>query len=122
MLTLINQIKKYWIALTLIILTAITFLSLWPADALPAVPGTDKTHHFIAYASLMFPTAMRKPAHWIIYGCMFLAYSGAIELIQPYFNRCGEWMDFLANGIGLLCGLLIAALLQFIISRSGVTE
>ncbi|EAT16849.1 VanZ family protein [Desulfuromonas acetoxidans] len=116
MTTLINIVKTYWISLTLLVLTAITLLSLWPLDSLPAVPGTDKTHHFIAYACLMLPTALRKPTYWRAYGVFFIAYSGAIELIQPYVNRYGEWMDLFANSTGVLCGVLIAELITFITS------
>ncbi len=79
-------------------------------DNLPSVPGTDKTHHLIAYAALMFPTALRKPGKWIMIGLLFIAYSGAIELFQPYVNRYGEWMDMAANAAGLLCGLIFAEL------------
>ncbi len=111
MTTTLTLIKKQWITLTLFTLTAITALSLWPLDTLPDFPGSDKTHHFVAYAALMFPTALRKPPHWKLIALLFIAYSGVIELIQPYVNRYGEWLDLAANSGGILCGLLIAALL-----------
>lgn len=100
--------KTYWVAITLFILMAITLLSLWPADQLPSVPGTDKTHHFIAYAGLMFPVALRQPKYWVVIGLTFIGWSGAIELIQPYANRYGEWLDMLANSGGVVCGVLLA--------------
>lgn len=106
-------IKTKWIALTFAMLAAITFLSLWPLDKLPSVPGTDKTHHIIAYAILMFPTALRKPNRWILFGLFFIAYSGAIELLQPYVNRYGDWLDMLANTTGVVCGLIIAELINY---------
>ena len=108
MLALLNLIKRHWISITLFILTIITILSLWPLDNLPPVPGTDKTHHFIAYGVLMFPTALRKPKYWLLISLFFIAFSGAIELVQPYVNRYGEFEDLLANITGLGCGLLIA--------------
>lgn len=113
---LVDEINKRWKVLTFFILTAITALSLLPLDALPPAPGTDKTHHFIAYAMLMLPTALRKPANWIIWGLFFILYSGAIELIQPFINRYGEWMDMFANSAGVICGAMIAWLIKFIIS------
>ena len=76
------------------------------------MPGSDKTHHLIAYALLMLPTALRKPDKWILLGLFFIAYSGAIELLQPYVNRYGEWMDMLANSAGVICGLIIAELIN----------
>jgi hypothetical protein len=103
-------IKINWVAFTLFTLAAITTLSLWPLEKLPSVPGTDKTHHLIAYAVLMFPTALRKPDKWIVFGMLFIAYSGAIELLQPYVNRYGDWLDMAANAMGVVCGLVIAEL------------
>jgi hypothetical protein len=93
-------------------LLAITTLSLWPLETLPSVPGTDKTHHLIAYAALMFPTALRKPDKWIMIGLLFIAYSGAIELLQPYVNRYGEWLDMAANASGVIFGLIVAELIN----------
>ena len=112
----VDEIKKRWKALTFLILTAITILSLLPVSALPPAPGTDKTHHFIAYAMLILPAALRKPANWILLGVFFILYSGAIELIQPFVNRYGEWLDLLANSMGVLSGMIIAWLINSIIS------
>lgn len=113
---LVDEIKKHWKSLTWVIFTAITVLSLLPLNALPPAPGTDKTHHFIAYGMLMLPVALRRPKNWIIWGLFFVLYSGAIELIQPFVNRYGEWMDLLANSLGLLCGVIIARLINFLVS------
>lgn len=111
-----DAIKKRWKALTLIFLAIITVFSLVPLDALPSTPGTDKTHHFIAYGLLMFPVALRKPSNWLIWGLFFILYSGAIELIQPFINRYGEWMDLFANSAGLISGVITARLINFIVS------
>lgn len=116
MVKFITIIKTNWVLCTLIILVAITLLSLSPLKELPAVPGSDKTHHLIAYALLMLPVALRKPDYWILYGLFFLAYGGMIELLQPYVNRYGESMDMLANAAGVVCGLIIAELINFFIS------
>ena len=115
---LLKIVKKFWVVFTLAILAAIALLSLWPLDELPPVPGTDKTHHIIAYAILVLPTALRKPNKWPAYVFFFVAFGGAIELIQPFVNRYGEWLDLLANTGGVILGLLIAALLNFISSDS----
>ncbi len=113
MFTLLVYIKNHWISLTLFSLTAITTLSLWPLENLPSVPGNDKTHHFIAYAVLMFPVALRKPNNWKLIGLFFISYSGVIELLQPYVNRYGEWLDMAANTTGLVCGLLVVELIIY---------
>ncbi len=117
MIKLLNLIKTKWIAITLFTLTAITTLSLLPLERLPSVPGTDKTHHIIAYAFLMLPTGLKKPKTGLLIGLLFIAYSGVIELLQPYVNRHGEWLDMAANATGVLVGLLLAELLRYTLKR-----
>ena len=112
MITLLNYIRIYWRACTCFLLAGITTLSLWPIENLPSVPGTDKNHHVIAYAALIFPTALRKPTYWKEISLFFIAYSGVIELVQPYVNRYGEWLDMAANTTGIIFGLLIAELMR----------
>ncbi len=103
--------------LTVVITVSTTFLSLYPAKSLPLIPGTDKTHHFIAYSALAFPIALARPEKWLLLIVGLLGYSGVIELIQPYVNRYGEWLDLGANGLGLLMGVLIACCARSIILR-----
>ena len=112
MIKLLALVRTNWVTFTMVNLLVITTLSLWPLETLPSVPGTDKTHHLIAYAALMFPTALRKPDKWIMIGLLFIAYSGAIELLQPYVNRYGEWLDMAANTLGVICGLVVAELIN----------
>ena len=104
--------KRYWRSLSVLIILVITTFSLSPLGSLPEAPGSDKTHHFIAYAALAFPTALRKPRQWPIIILGFALYSGLIELIQPLVNRYGEWMDFLANIGGLFIGVVLADLIN----------
>ena len=68
------------------------------------MPGSDKTHHLIAYSALALPTAFAIPRKWLYLGMLYIALGGAIELIQPYVNRYGEWLDFAANSAGVLIG------------------
>ncbi|MGL5076956.1 MAG: VanZ family protein [Waterburya sp.] len=114
MITALNFIRRYWISITLFILALITVLSLRPLDKLPPVPGGDKLHHLIAYAALMIPTALRKPDYWLMICLFFIGWSGAIELIQPYVNRYGEFRDLGANIAGLICGFLVVQLIQWL--------
>lgn len=107
-----NLVKKYWISHTLFILTIVTILSLIPLEELPPLPSNDKTHHLIAYAALMLPTAIRKPKYIKEIVLFFICWSGAIELLQPYVNRYGEWQDLLANIVGLIFGWLLAKLIN----------
>tara|TARA_R110000772_G_scaffold110050_5_gene213523 strand:+ start:191 stop:562 length:372 start_codon:yes stop_codon:yes gene_type:complete len=111
MTTLLNFLNRYWKQCSVFLLLIIGLLSLLPLPELPAAPGSDKTHHLIAYAVLVIPVAIRKPKFWWLIVVFYLAFSGVIELVQPYVNRYGEWLDMLANSIGIICGLLISELL-----------
>ncbi|MDN3652517.1 VanZ family protein [Thalassotalea ponticola] len=110
MKSLLKLVKSHWLLFTVVIGLPITILSLYPVDSLPSVPGTDKTHHFIAYAALAFPIALARPKKWLLFIVGLLAYSGIIELIQPHVYRYGEWLDLGANGLGLVVGVLMASL------------
>lgn len=122
MILLLAIIRKYWIVITLSTLTAITLLSLYPVESLPSVPGSDKTHHFIAYGALMFPTALRKPKYWQFICLFFICWSGVIELLQPYVNRYGEWLDMAANTTGIVGSLLIAQLISWTLAVNSKLE
>jgi len=76
---LLTLVKSHWLLFTIVIILPITVLSLFPVDSLPSVPGTDKTHHFIAYGALAFPIALARPDKWLLFIVGFLGYSGVIE-------------------------------------------
>jgi len=111
--TLFQLVRDYWFILSLLLAITISFLSLTPLTELPSVAGNDKTHHFIAYSALALPLMLRKPRFWFVGLVLFILLSGAIELIQPFVNRYGEWLDLLANLGGICCG----AVLAYIINR-----
>ncbi|XDZ66323.1 VanZ family protein [Alphaproteobacteria bacterium LSUCC0684] len=99
-------------ALSWVLALIIIVLSLTPLQQLPEVPGGDKTHHLIAYAALAFPNALARPGKIFFFGLIYAGLGGGIELIQPYANRYGSWLDFAANlggvSIGTVCGLYLA--------------
>lgn len=114
---LISFINQFWWSITLVVLALITIASLFPAEHLPATLGSDKTHHFISYCALMLPTAIRRPKYWLALVVIFITWSGLIELIQPYVNRYGEWLDMLANVGGILLAIVISQCLHWLISK-----
>lgn len=103
--------------LSVILLALVTITSLFPAEHLPKVPGSDKTHHFISYALIMFPAGLARPKHWAYIALFIIAWSGMIELIQPYVNRYGEWLDLAANAGGVSIGLITGRLLGRLVKR-----
>jgi VanZ family protein len=106
-------IKNHWKLITILLLIVITILSLSPLPKLPDVPGTDKTHHLIAYFFLALPSAVAKPKNYLFLGLCFIAYGGLIEILQPYVNRHGEWLDFLANMTGVILAYISLSLYRF---------
>tara|TARA_B100001173_G_scaffold168662_1_gene145744 strand:+ start:289 stop:642 length:354 start_codon:yes stop_codon:yes gene_type:complete len=109
---IIKSIYRYWKVLTIFLLIVIAFLSLYPLPKLPEFQGTDKTYHFFAYFFLAFPSGLKKPNKWILLIFLFIIFGGVIELVQPYFNRYGEWFDFFANTLGITFGFFIGIILN----------
>jgi len=107
MKTLLTLIARHWLPISVALLALISMLSLTPLEHLPTVPGSDKLQHFIAYAALIIPAALRRPRHlWLIF-LFYVCWSGGIELIQPYVSRYGEWGDLAANTAGLTLGCVV---------------
>ncbi|MFT5571473.1 MAG: VanZ family protein [Cryomorphaceae bacterium] len=106
----LRVLARKWLIFSLFFLATITTFSLTPLPELPFAAGSDKLHHFVAYAALMFPAALRGKRRWFLLALVYIAWSGGIELIQPYVNRYGEWLDLLANSIGVGIGALIGVL------------
>jgi len=105
-------VTQYWRQITVLTLALITVLSLTPLAHLPDAPGSDKTHHLIAYFALALPAAMHGGPKWLLLLPVFILWSGAIELIQPFVNRYGEWYDLVANSVGVGLGALAGEILR----------
>ena len=97
--------------LTLIAALTLIVAMLWPMDQPPPAPeGSDKLVHLIAFAALSFPLARtgRLGLLPVLIGAS--AFGGAIELIQPSFNRSADLNDLVADIVGVVlgigCGLL----------------
>lgn len=112
-------IKKH--PFSFLIVVFIWYLSLFnpPKINMNFVPFVDKWTHIAMYFTLVFvlliedfriskllPNLLRIVMFYLIPILM----SGIIELIQAYFttNRSGEWLDFYANAIGGIIGVLLA--------------
>ena len=104
--------RKYLdIPLTLAVTLALTVAMLWPMDQPPPAPeGSDKLVHFIAFAALAFPLARTGRIGLLPVFIGASAFGGAIELIQPSFNRSADINDWVSDVVGVVlgigCGLL----------------
>ena len=106
--------KAIALSLTAALSVAIFVLALIPLELPPAMPGTDKLHHLVAFAALTLPCTALYPRAllWVLPAIVLQA--GLIEIVQPYVNRMREWADFVADmkgvALGLGAGLLLHSL------------
>lgn len=107
--------------LGLLIVVAITLLSLLPIPEVPVakdVPLADKWTHMVMYGTLTLAIWVQYlRAHervcWtrlMLYGVVApAAWGGLMELAQAYLTtyRSGDWLDFVANCIGVAIAVVL---------------
>lgn len=125
-----EYIKKYPISLFLI--TAIWIICLIPIPETPLddVPMIDKWTHFVMYGSLCsvifaeYAYRHIKPniKRLAIGGVLLpIIMGGLIELAQAYCtggNRSGDWMDWIADSIGVMIGTAIGSLVVYLRTKA----
>ncbi len=99
--------RKYLdIPVTIIVTLTLTVAMLWPLEAPPPAPeGSDKLVHFTAFAALAFPLARTGRYGLLPVFVGASAFGGAIELIQPSFNRSADVNDWVADVVGVILGI-----------------
>ena len=98
------------IFLTIIFTIIICFGTLTPLPKSLDVPGSDKWHHFVAFAFLVYPLTVANKKCWIPIILFGLFFGALIELVQPYLNRFGDIQDFQADAIGVLIGFALGVI------------
>ena len=107
-----RRMRRYLdIPLTLAVTLMLIVAMLWPLEAPPPAPeGSDKLVHLLAFAALAFPLARTGRIGLLPVFIGASAFGGAIELIQPSFNRSADFNDWVADVVGVVlgigCGLL----------------
>jgi VanZ family protein len=80
---------------------------------LPPLFAGDKVLHFTGYFLLAtwFGGVARRTRYWAV-GLGLLLFSGLIEIAQGMMQhgRQAEWLDLLANALGITAGLVLATL------------
>ena len=114
--------KLVWLALAIIYTIILIYLSLAHVDSMIPVSDEipiDKIFHLLAYIILSYLWAI-----WCIraYQNSYLAIvfistllfgillEGLQEIISPY--RTFDWLDLVANCVGVICGTIIVAYLK----------
>ena len=128
---LANYIKTYpisiFLALVIIVLSLIPFPDI---ELAKDVPLADKWTHMVMYVGL---SSVIWWEYWrrhrtmnplrVFFGAVLapIALSGLLELLQEYATttRAGEWLDLLANSIGVLIGAVLGLVMGKVVrSRS----
>ncbi len=90
----------------------VSWLAFTPNPPPGADLGWDKANHASAFATLMLVAACAWPQWLRASPAALLAYGGLIEIVQSFIpGRDGEWPDLLADGVGIVLGLALFALL-----------
>jgi VanZ family protein len=108
--------RRGWRALLLLTMAGVSWFAFVPDPGGPRFAHADKLNHFLAFGTLAVLAALctasgLRPAAVALVG--LLAYGGFIELVQTQLpTRRGDWTDWLADGVGIVLGLLTAATLR----------
>lgn len=125
-----EYIKKYPISLFLVVAIWTICLIPIPETPLDDVPMIDKWTHFVMYGSLCsvifteYANRHIKPNNkrLAIGGVLLpIIMGGLIELAQAYCtggNRSGDWMDWIANSIGVMIGTAIGSLVVYLRAKA----
>lgn len=127
---LLLYLRRY--PITLLLAVGIVLLSLLPIPDLKMpvqVPLIDKWTHMVMYGVLTltiwfdYKRSHKQYNAWRLLLFGFLApivMGGVLELMQAYLTTCrsGEWLDFVANTIGVCLGTIIGILIMIVAKRS----
>ncbi len=105
------QYSKVYKVLFWLALLASYVLAMIPQEMAPEIGElSDKTLHFIAFAVLTLLLTLAYAISWLKATLYLLFYAFFIEFSQ-YFtpNRCAEWLDIVADAIGIGLGLILYA-------------
>ena len=107
-----RKVIGYW--KSILVLSAIAYMSLLrePSISLPYVIGMDKWIHAIMYLVLTLTLlwdSQQRPKLWWIVGVFSAIFGGFIEVLQEqfFYPRTGDWMDWLADCIGVIVAIIV---------------
>lgn len=105
-----KQKNKLFLVLFIILIIAITVLSLLPPKSDLELGKSDKINHFLAYAilSLNFGFISTKIRSYFVGIPIFIAYGLLMEFFQGFVpGRDPSFYDALANSLGVFSGFFI---------------
>jgi len=108
------NLSKFSAAFFYIFLIAIEYLALTPAQIKLIENSWDKANHFIAFAALYVTLHLGfSRLNLSTKAAILLAYGIQIEIMQSFVpNRYFSLLDVVADGIGIVFGILVARILN----------
>lgn len=102
-----------WRLAFVLCLLAVLVLALLPDPDPRLSTGWDKGNHLLAFATLAFLGCAALEGGWLVVFIGLIVYGVLIEVLQGLTGyRFAEWADVLADGLGILVGLGLYALLR----------
>lgn len=106
------RLRRLWLLAGFCIALFIAVVCLMPSRNLPKVGVSDKFEHVLAFGVLAFwfgSIVARRSL--LLLGLALVGFGGLIELGQGAmgWGRSAEWSDLLADAVGVIAGLLLAA-------------
>ncbi len=117
-----DRLLKLFRALFWLCFIALTGLALSPAPYLPPLDifnWWDRAQHAIGYCTLMVTALLAYPKTSKLSLAALLGLHGCLIEVLQYFSgyRFGDWQDAAADGVGVLMGLVITALMKKLCSK-----
>ena len=107
-----SQVSSRWILAFLACALAVLVLALMPSPPETITTGWDKSNHLLAFSVLTGLGYKAFPRKLALVMVGLLAYGGLIEILQSLTpTRSAEWLDLLADGIGILLGWALIRML-----------
>jgi VanZ family protein len=109
----LQVLKLFDIYLTIFLALIIVIGMLAPISEVNTAPaGTDKIVHALAFAALVFPMAITKRIGLFPLFIFASLFGGIIEILQPSFGRSADIIDWLADSVGVICGIAVRNIIR----------
>jgi VanZ family protein len=101
-----------WVSVAWLLVLATIIASLIPVPPPPDISFGDKLAHIAVYSMLaVWFAGIYRRSRYPVIALGLILLGGGLELLQSTTAyRMGDWSDFLANGMGVLLGLVICRL------------
>jgi VanZ family protein len=111
--------SRYWKPAFWLCAIALLALSLAPVSPELPTTGWDKSNHFVGFATLALLGLPAYPRYRLAVLAGLVLYGGLIEVLQSFTTyRQAEWLDLLADAIGVAGGFALYLPIQRLLTKS----